>query len=247
MREYTIHPLVVGANQLDQGNMTYLHGYGERIYIPIMAFYIEGGDKNILIDTGLEAFVLPPETTKELSEKYGVEILEFEQALAKVGLKPQDVDIIIHTHLHNDHCENDRKCKNAKIYIQKAEYEAVKNPHPMERRFFPELLEGCNVIAIEGDQEIVDGISVLFTPGHTPGTQSVVINTAKGKAIIVGWCCNEKNFPKAAPPIPPGVHISNVGIIDSYESVLKIKEMADILLPLHGWSVAQMKTIPKVS
>lgn len=244
MREYIIYPLVVGANQLDQGNMTYLHGYGQSVYIPIMVFYIEGGDKNILIDTGLETFVLPPEVTKEISEKYGVEILEFEQALAKVRLKPQDIDIIIHTHLHNDHCENDRKCKNAKIYIQKVEYEALKNPHPMERRFFPELLEGCDVVTIEGDQEIVDGISVLFTPGHTPGTQSVVINTAKGKAIIVGWCCNEKNFPKTAPPIPPGVHVSNVGIIDSYKSVLKVREMADILLPLHGWSVAQMKTIP---
>ncbi len=244
MREYIIHPLVVGANQLDQGNMTYLHGYGERIYIPIMVFYIEGGDKNILIDTGLETFVLLPEVSKELTEKYGVEILEFEQALKKVGLKPQDVDIVIHTHLHNDHCENDRMCKNAKIYVQKAEYEALKNPHPMERRFFLELLEGCNVVTIEGDQEIIDGISVLFTPGHTPGTQSVVINTAKGKAIIVGWCSNEKNFPKTAPPIPPGVHVSNVSVIDSYESAKKIKQMADILIPLHAWSIAQMKTIP---
>jgi len=63
MREYIIHPLVVGANQLDQGNMTYLQGYGQSIFIPIMVFYIEGGDKNILIDTGLEAFVLPSEAT----------------------------------------------------------------------------------------------------------------------------------------------------------------------------------------
>ncbi len=241
MREYVIHPLVVGVNELDQGNMTYLHGYGERIYIPIMVFYIEGGDKNILVDTGLETFVLPEEVMKKLSEKYGVEILEFEEALAKVGLKPEDIDIIIHTHLHNDHCENDRKCKNAKIYVQKIEYEALRNPHPIERRFFPELLEGCNVVTVEGDQEIVDGISVLLTPSHTPGTQSVVINTAKGKAIIVGWCCNEKNFPKTAPPIPPGVHLS---VVDSYENALRIKEMADILLPLHAWSVAQMKTIP---
>lgn len=245
MREYTIHPLVIGANRIDQGKMTYLHGYGEKIHIPIMAFYVEGGDKNILIDTGLENFVLSSEETKELSERYGVDILEFEHALARVGLEPQDVDIIIHTHLHNDHCENDRKCRNAEIYIQKAEYEAVNNPHPMEGRFFPELLEGCNVVTVEGDQEIVDGIKVLFTPGHTPGTQSVLINTAKGEAIIVGWCCNEKNFSGDTPtPIPPGVHVSNTGIIDSYESALNIKEDADILLPLHGWSVAQMKTIP---
>jgi glyoxylase-like metal-dependent hydrolase (beta-lactamase superfamily II) len=110
MPDYTIHPLIVGANETDQGVMTYLKGYGNRIWIPIYVFYVAGGEKKILVDTGLDQFVVPP----ELGEQNGVEILEFEDALAKVDLEPEDVDIIIHTHLHNDHCENDYKCTNAK-------------------------------------------------------------------------------------------------------------------------------------
>ncbi len=43
MTEYRIHPLVVGANETDQGIMTYLKGYGKRIWIPIYVFYLEGG------------------------------------------------------------------------------------------------------------------------------------------------------------------------------------------------------------
>jgi len=109
MEEYTIHPLVVGANETDQGVMTYLRDYGKRIWIPIYVFYVKGGDKTILVDTGLEQFVVPD----DLGKTYGFDVLEFEDALGRVGLRPEDVDVIIHTHLHNDHCENDYKCPQA--------------------------------------------------------------------------------------------------------------------------------------
>ncbi|RKX61192.1 MAG: N-acyl homoserine lactonase family protein [Thermodesulfobacteriota bacterium] len=237
MTTYTIYPLVVGAKETDQGIMTYLKHYGKRIWIPIIVFYVKGGNYNILVDTGLEDFVVPD----EVSKKYGVDILYFEDALAKVGVKPEDIDIIIHTHLHNDHCENDYKCPKAKIFVQKAEYEFLLNPHPVDHRYFADLLEGLDVNIIEGDQEIVEGIKVIFTPGHTPGGQSVMINTTKGKAIITGFCCNEENFPKVGPVIPSGVHIN---VIEAYESAKKVKEMADILIPNHAWSVAQKKQIP---
>ena len=112
MREYIIHPLVVGINETDQGVMTYLREYGKRIYLPIYVFYLKGGGKNILVDTGLEQFMIPDRAEEEC----GFKILEFEDALATVDLKPEDVDIIVHTHLHNDHCENDYKSKRWPIF-----------------------------------------------------------------------------------------------------------------------------------
>ncbi|MFH1673219.1 MAG: N-acyl homoserine lactonase family protein [Pseudomonadota bacterium] len=238
MTEYTIHPLVVGINQTDQGIMTYLRGYGKRIWLPIYVFYIKGGKENILIDTGLEQFVVPEEAGKEC----GFEILEFEDALESINLRPEDIDIIIHTHLHNDHCENDYKCKNAKVYVQKAELDFFHNPHPIDHRYYSDLLDDVNVVTVEGNQKIVDGIEVVLTPGHTPGGQSVVINTAKGKAVITGFCCNGENFPKSAPPIPAGVHIN---VIEAYDSAMWAKETADILIPLHDLSVGKKKVIPE--
>ena len=94
---------------------------------------------------------------------------------------------------------------NAEIYVQKNEYEFLRNPHPVDHRYYPDILDGLNVIPVEGDVEIADGVQVVFSPGHTVGGQSVAVNTAKGKAVITGFCCNDKNFPSQGPAIAPGV------------------------------------------
>lgn len=237
MQEYTIHPLVVGVNETDQGVMTYLRDYGKRIWLPIYVFYIKGGDRHVLVDTGLEQFAVP----EGIEKMFGFKVLEFEDALDTVGIAPDDVDVIIHTHLHNDHCENDYKCPNAKVYVQKAEMAFFKNPHPVDHRYYPDVLDGVDIVEVDGDAGILDGINVIFTPGHTVGGQSVAVNTSQGKAVITGFCCNDKNFPKTGPAITPGVHIN---VIDAYESAQKIKAMADILIPLHDLSIGKRKTIP---
>lgn len=237
MKEYTIHPIVVGVNETDQGIMTYLHDYGKRIILPIYVFVIKGGDQNIIVDTGLDEFMV----TESIRSRCNFDIVEFEEGLGRHGLTPEDIHIIIHTHLHNDHCENDYKCPNAQVYVQKKELDFFLNPHPLDHRYYSDILEGVNIIELDGDATITDGIDVIFTPGHTVGGQSVSINTSKGKAIITGFCCNEKNFPPKGPPITPGVHIN---AIDAYESAKKIKEMADIIIPLHDITIGSKTQIP---
>ncbi len=237
MQQYTIHPLVVGINETDQGVMTYLRDYGKRILLPIYVFYLKGGDKNILIDTGLEQFMVP----EGAEEECGFKIQEFEEALETQGLTPEDIDIIIHTHLHNDHCENDYKCTNAEVYVQKKEYAFLKKPHPVDHRYYSDILDDVKVIEVDGDVNIADGIDVILSPGHTVGGQSVAVNTAEGRAVITGFCCNDKNFPSTGPAIAPGVHID---LTEAYDSIQKIKAMADILLPLHDPTIGTRKSIP---
>ncbi|MCK9377472.1 MAG: hypothetical protein M0P73_15130, partial [Syntrophobacterales bacterium] len=91
------------------------------------------------------------------------------------------------------------------------------------------------------DTEIVEGIKVLLSPGHTVGGQSVVVNTRAGNAVITGFCCNELNFPASGPPIPSGVHLN---VIDAYDSARRVKEAADILIPIHDLSVGRQRSIP---
>ena len=237
MATYEIYPLVVGMNETDQGIMTYQRGYGQRIFLPIYVFYIKGEGLNILVDAGLEEFIIPP----SLPEDRGYEVLEFEEALAKVGITPEDVDIVIQTHLHNDHCENTYKCTNARVVVQKQEYDFAKDPHPLDHRYFPDLLDGWTPDLVYGDAEVVPGIKVVLTPGHTPGGQSVIVDTAAGKAVITGFCCNDKNFPASGPAVPPGVHTD---ALVAYESAQRMKDAGDILMPLHDLSLADKQKIP---
>lgn len=238
MKEYEIYPLMVGARETDQGIMTYLRGYGKTIWMGIYAFLIKGADENILVDTGLEQFMVPDHIRAE----YGVEPLEFEEALAIHGLTPESIDVLIHTHLHNDHCENDYKCTNARILVQRAEYEFLLNPHPIEYRCFADLLEGLDIQLLDGDTHFMDGIDLCLTPGHTPGGQSIAVNTSAGLAVIPGFCCNSKNFPANGPAVTPGVHTDAIA---AFESAQRVRKMADIIIPLHDMSLGKIRKIPE--
>ncbi len=82
--------------------MTHQHDYGTEYTIPIYVWYLEGGDMKILLDTGLIGVIQSEEREKSIGGK----IYTFEEGLARWNLTPADIDIVIHTHLHNDHCEN---------------------------------------------------------------------------------------------------------------------------------------------
>lgn len=174
-------------------------------------------------------------------EDTGLKIMEFEEALATVNLKPEDVDIVIQTHLHNDHCENTYKCTNARVYVQQAELDFFKEPHPIDHRYYSDLLDESEVVAVEGDGEIAPGIRVILTPGHTPGGQSVAVETDVGTAVITGFCCNSNNFPNVGPAVTPGVHLN---AIEAFESAQRVKDLADILIPIHDIEIGRRGKLP---
>jgi len=105
-----------------------------------------------------------------------------------------------------------------------------------------EMLDEVNFDILEGDKEIVKGVKVLLTPGHSPGSQSVAIETEKGIAVITGFCCINKNFIEEFWPVtPPGIHTNAT---QAYDSMLKVKEIADIIIPLHESTFAKKEVIP---
>jgi len=245
---YHIHPIVMGTKVFDKSMMTYQHGTGEEYTIPIYCWYLEGGDRKIIVDTG----EMNPVQSESREKAIGGKIYTFEEGLARWDLTPRDIDIVIHTHLHNDHCENDYKCENADIYVHEKELESIHDPHPLDYRYLEDYIEDVEengqVKTISQDTEIVPGILSVHTPVHTKGGLTLFIDTPGGKAAITGFCVINENF---HPPIqikamemeviPPGTHVN---VHESYDIMMEIKSAADILLPLHEPEFASMDTIP---
>ena len=145
-----IRPLPIFTTTIDKSIMTYLMNMGETITTTVYIYYIEGPEKKIIVDTGGSA-----ETTIKMgvpSEQLSSPELE----LGKLGLRPEDIDIVLVTHLHCDHIEYGSKFKNAKFVIQKNELDFGLNPHPLfAGAMFKDHFENLNFEVIDGDKEMI--------------------------------------------------------------------------------------------
>ncbi|MGQ9470604.1 MAG: MBL fold metallo-hydrolase [Candidatus Aminicenantales bacterium] len=162
-----------------------------RICLATNSLLIRSPEANVLVETGLGT-KLPP----KFFDHYAIELKPgLKEALKEIGILPEDVDFVINTHLHFDHCGSNTEGEGEKIipafpralyFIQKGEWEAALNPNERDRssylaeNFLP--LQG-RVVLVEGDREIIPGVRVVLTPGHTAHHQSVIINEG-GKTIF---------------------------------------------------------------
>jgi len=178
-------------------------------------------------------------------------IQSLEDGLAKLGLEPDDIEIVILTHLHWDHISLAHKFTNAEFIVQKAELDFARNPHPasaMTGDYSSRVFNDLKLKVIEGDKEVIDGVRVFLTPGHSPGAQSVEVKTPESNAVITGFCCTLANFDpprhikeKGFPVVTTGLHLD---IRQAYDSILKVKQAADMVLPLHECSFIGKDRIP---
>jgi N-acyl homoserine lactone hydrolase len=253
MPAYTITPLLLAKLPSEKGPMTYLCYAGQPVIRPYVMWHIRAGDKNVLVDTAIEA-----EDYRNLHPGFHKmpfqAVQTFEQALARVGCTPGEIDIVIQTHLHMDHVYNTPKCKKAKVYCQEEELKFALNPHPTQEIMYPRrVIDQIDFQLVRGEEAILPGIKVMPVPGHTPGCQAVIIETEKGKAAISGFCSIKENFyppenvkmtvsPFATyPVIAPGIHTH---LFEAYESALKVKATAGIIIPLHDPDCAEAARLP---
>jgi N-acyl homoserine lactone hydrolase len=243
MQQHNIYPIALCEGPRDAAHFAYRSESGGICNTACYIWYIESHNGRILVDAGDSASTFINKGAPE------TDIVTVEEGLGKLGLKPDDIDIVIATHLHCDHIALGHLYRNARFVVQKSELEYAQNPHPIDAVLYDRsMFEGLNWEVIEGDKEIVPGISLLLTPGHSPGGQSVEINTSAGKAIITGFCATERTFYPTGEMERRGWEVTipliHHDALQTYDSVLKVKRRADIIIPLHEPSFIRRRMIP---
>lgn len=241
--KYSIRPIALCEGVRDMSQWTYRWNIGKKVKSACYIWYIEGLEPKTLIDAGAqgEHFTNPefPMTTR----------ISLEDGLAQVGLKPEEIANIIVTHLHFDHIALSDRFKNATFIVQKKELEFARDPHIFNSvDYNPKLFEGLNFKVVDGDTELSPGIKLLFTPGHSPGGQSVQIETERGKAIVTGFCSQMSTFTQTPAMKEKGLEVAACGLHtdcrEAYDSVLRVKKLADIIIPCHDPKFMDIKRIP---
>lgn len=241
---YIIKPIILGKMKMNKSLMTYMMNFQKEIWIPIVCWYIRVNDKNVLVDTGAPADIMHKYWYSDYEEA-----ITFEEALKSLDTSPDDIDVIIQTHFHFDHCGNTQKCHNAEVIVQADELRFAQKPHPLFSGSYlrQTLLDGVNFKEVEGDVEVFSGIKVFKVPGHSPGTQAISIQTEKGTVVLSGFCSIKDNFSppekmkKVWPVLTPGVHID---CLQAFVSAMRVKEIGDIIIPIHDMEFATKKQIP---
>ena len=100
-------------------------------------------------------------------------------------MSPADIGLVINTHLHFDHCGQNAVFKHAPFYVQRAELARARRESPELSGWFDFM--GARFELLDGDTEILPGLSVIATPGHTAGHQCVVVRTGDGSSdLLIG-------------------------------------------------------------
>jgi glyoxylase-like metal-dependent hydrolase (beta-lactamase superfamily II) len=209
----TVHAIQAGGQKLDGGAMfgvvpkplwerRIAADERNRIQLGMRCLLIEHPSGLVLVDTGAGN-----KEDEKFKDIYGIENAgadgrtALEDGLREVGARPKDVAIVINTHLHFDHAGGNTfidesgsvkpAFPNARYFVKRGEYNYATHPNErtgasyFPRNFLPVVATG-KIEFVSREREIVKGIRVVPTPGHTPFHQSILIESAGERAFFLG-------------------------------------------------------------
>jgi N-acyl homoserine lactone hydrolase len=186
-----LHALQNGFMGIGRPMLFYGEFTGEAVQIPITCYVIRTTDAVILFDTGVSPRAVPGLVrTDPLARFTEADLLV--HRLDALGLEADDVDVVVLSHLHFDHAGGAALfCKSA-LVVQRDEYAYAHHPAPFYEPMYYRKnydLPGYRWRLLDGDAEIVPGVTALRTDGHSPGHQSLYVELPdSGPVILAGDC-----------------------------------------------------------
>jgi N-acyl homoserine lactone hydrolase len=240
--KYRVQCLRTATHTAPEPIFLFMRGFDKSREVNCYFWLIQGGGRNILVDTGMGGEY--PNKLRESARKSrgGFPVAPGEDTLSllkKHGLTPDDIDVVILSHLHYDHIANIPLFKKAGIIINKKGWHAARHPiHPVFDQFPKDVLDYMEtamweqINLVEDEAEIVPGIEVIWTGGHTACSQAVKIATEKGRVILTGDVAYLYDNLELNHPVGLGV-----SLYESAAALKRLKEEGDILLPGHDKAI----------
>ncbi len=175
---------------------------------PCLGYLIDHPDGLVLLDTGMGSH-------PEVNAHYRPRRQPLPAALAAVDVRVEDVSLVVNCHLHFDHCGGNPAFTGRPIFTQRSELEAARTAGYT----LPELVDapGLRYEELDGEAEVLPGVLVLPTPGHTTGHRSLVVRCDAGTVVVAGqshdtasaysadvlaWRAHRVGHPPPLPPTP---------------------------------------------
>lgn len=189
-------------------------------FVPMcqVCLLVRAGGRTILVDTGQGTKLSERQISFGHMRGHG----GLMRGLAALNVRPEDVDLVINTHLHGDHCGGNThwaqgsteqvvpSFPNAEYVVQRREFEDAMQPNERTRATYQPwnyapLLQNGQMRLLDGDMELLPGIHAIVTPGHTPGHMSVRFESGGHHAAFL---CDMATF---------AVHFERLGWMTAFD------------------------------
>ena len=142
--------------------------------MPVYVHVIDHPDARVLVDTGI----------KELHPA-AADLAPRLRPLAEQGFDFAGIDMVVNTHLHFDHCGGNHLFAGRPVYVQRQELDDARTQDDYTIREWVEA-PGVHYVPVDGELDLLAGVRLVPAPGHTRGTQIVVIETGPRPVVIGG-------------------------------------------------------------
>ena len=151
-------------------------GTGAARVEPCLGYVVGHPQGMILFDTGMGAH-------PGVDARYRPRRIGLRKALRVIGAEIADIGLAANCHLHFDHCGGNPALGSIPVFVQAAELDAARRTPDYT---LPELIEGSRFEPITGQVELLPGVLLMPTPGHTDGHQSLIVRRPDGVVIVAG-------------------------------------------------------------
>jgi N-acyl homoserine lactone hydrolase len=151
-------------------------GTGRPRVEPCLGYLVHHPRGTLLFDTGMGS-------RPDVDAHYRPRRIELAQALAATGARIADIRLATNCHLHFDHCGGNPALGDIPVFVQAAELHTARHTQDYT---LPELIDGSRFEPISGQAEILPGVFLVPTPGHTDGHQSLVVRQKNGAVVVAG-------------------------------------------------------------